>query len=411
MPLNVEKIRQDFPILGKKFNGKPLVYLDNAATSLKPSQVIEKEIEYYNQYCANIHRGMHKMSEQASREYEASHQKVARFIGAKGMEEIVFTRNATESFNVLAYSLCAGDFFKKGDEILVSREEHHANIVPWQFLERKLGVVLKFVELNKDFTVNLDDLKAKLNERAKLVSLTQSSNTVSAINDAKKACEIVKKSSEALFAVDAAQSIPHMPVNVREIGCDFMCFSGHKMLGPTGIGVLYGKKELLEKMQPFMYGGDMIKEVQWHSSSWNELPFKFEAGTPAIAQGIALGAAVDYLQKLGMQNVRQHEKEITKYALERMKEIQNARVFGPEDLEKRNGIVLFEAGKLDCHDIALALDEHSNVAIRSGMHCAQPIVESLNPKGLARASFYLYTTKAEVDVFIESLKEIVGTFK
>ena len=411
MALNAEKLRADFPALQKKFGGKPLVYLDNAATSLKPVQVLDSEMEYYKECCANIHRGMHKMSEQASREYEEAHSKVAKFIGAKSEQEIVFTRNATESFNLLAYSLYAGDFFRKGDEILVSKMEHHANIVPWQFLERKLGIVLKFAELNKDFTLNLEDLKQKLSDKTKLVSITQASNTVSSIVDVKKTGDIVRKNSKALFAVDGAQSVPHMPVNVRDIGCDFLAFSGHKMLGPTGIGVFYGKKELLEKMQPFMYGGDMIKEVKWHSSSWNELPFKFEAGTPAIAQGIALGATVDYLQKIGMESVRRHEKEITKYALERMKEIPQAKVYGPEDLEKRNGIVLFEAGKLDCHDIALALDEHSNVAIRSGMHCAQPIVESLNPKGLARASFYLYTTKQEIDVFIDSLKEIVGTFK
>jgi len=266
----------------------------------------------------------------------------------------------------------------------------------------------QFVELNKDFTLNFEDFERKLNEKTKLVSLTQASNTVSAIVDVKKARALVKKKTSALFTVDAAQSVPHFPVNVQDIGCDFLAFSGHKMLGPTGIGVLYGKKEILEKMQPFMYGGDMIKEVKWHSSSWNELPFKFEAGTPAIAQGIALGAAIDYLQKVGMQNIREHEKEITKYALERIKEISGVKVFGPEDLEKRNGIILFDAGKLDCHDIALALDEHSNVAIRSGMHCAQPIVESLNPKGLARASFYFYNTKEEIDVFIESLKEIDG---
>lgn len=411
MALNVEKLRSDFPCLQKKFGGKPLVYLDNAATSLKPNSVIDKETEYYKEYCANIHRGMHKMSEQASREFELAHEKTAKFIGAKNEKEIIFTRNATEGFNLLMYSLCAGDFFKAGDEVLVSRMEHHANLVPWQFLQQMKGIKLNFVELNEDFTLNMDDLKGKLSSKTKLVSLTQASNTVSSIVDVKKAREIVKKNSQAYFAVDAAQSVPHLPVNVREIGCDFLMFSSHKMLGPTGMGVLYGKEELLEKMQPFMYGGDMIKEVKWNSSSWNELPSKFEAGTPAIAQGIALGAAIDYLQKAGMQNIRQHEKEITKYALERMKEIPQAKVYGPQDLEKRNGIVLFEAGKLDCHDIALALDEHSNVAVRSGMHCAQPIVESLNPKGLARASFYFYNTKQEIDVFIESLKEIVGTFK
>jgi len=411
MGLNVEKLRQDFPILQKRFEGKPLVYLDNAATSLKPVQVIEKEMEYYREYTANIHRGMHKMSEQASREFEKAHEKAAKFIGAKGIEEIVFTRNATESFNLIAYSLLNEGFFKKGDEVLVSKMEHHANLVPWQFLERKAGIKLEFVELNKDFTLDFEDLEKKLNEKTRLVSLTQASNTVASIVDVKKAGEIVRKNSSALFAVDGAQAVPHFPVSVKSIGCDFYCFSSHKMLGPTGIGVLYGKKELLEKMQPFQYGGDMIKEVQWHSSSWNELPFKFEAGTPAIAQGIGFGAAIDYLQKLGLENVRKHEKEITKHALERIKEVKGVKVFGPEDLEKRNGIVLFDAGKLDCHDIALALDEAANVAIRSGMHCAQPIVESINPKGLARASFYLYNTKEEIDVFIESLKEILGTFK
>ncbi|MFH1588496.1 MAG: cysteine desulfurase [Candidatus Diapherotrites archaeon] len=409
---NINELRKDFPALFMKFNGKHVIYLDNAATSLKPLQVIEAEKNYYEQCCANIHRGMHKMSEHASRLYEEAHKKTAKFINAKSEQEIIFTRNATESFNLLMYSLWAGEYFKKGDKILVSKMEHHANLVPWQFLEKKIGIELEFVELNENFLLDFDDLKEKINEKTKVVSLTHSSNTVSGIVDIKKAGKIIRQESDALFTVDAAQSVPHMPVNVKELDCDFLCFSGHKMCGPTGIGVLFGKKNLLEKMNPFMYGGDMVKEVKFHESIWNNLPYKFEAGTPAIAQGIALGAAVDYLQKIGMQNIRKHELELISYGLERISELEEITVFGPslKHLNERNGIILFESNKLHCHEIALALDEHSNIAVRSGMHCAQPFVSSLNKEGLARASFYLYNTKEEIDGFIKALKEIMKNF-
>lgn len=410
--MNFESLHADFPALQRKDKGKQLIYFDNAATSLKPVQVIQAEKEYYECYCANIHRGLHKMSEEASRKWEQAHEKTGKFIGARE-QEIVFTRNATESFNLLMYCLLESNYFKQGDEILVSRMEHHANLLPWQFLERKVGVKLEFVELNSDFTLNLQDLQDKINERTKLVSLTQASNTVASIVDVKKACKIVKKKNkQALFAVDACQSVPHFPVNVKDLNCDFLCFSSHKMLGPTGIGVFFGKKELLQSFPPFLYGGEMIKQAKWHSAEWNELPWKFEAGTPAIAQGIALAAAIEYLQKAGLNNIRKHEMELTSFALEKIsEELESLKVFGPENIKERNGIILFESKGIDCHSIALALDEHANIAIRSGMHCAQPIVESLNPKGLARASFYFYNTMQEVGKLVESLKEILKTFK
>ncbi len=404
---NTEKIREDFPIIQKKVNGKPIIYLDNAATSLKPIQVIEKLNYYYKECTANIHRGLHRMSEEASILYEESHAKTAKLINAKGSQEIVFTRNATESLNLLMYSLQTKNFFKKGDEILISKMEHHSNIVPWQFLEKKIGIKLKTIELNEDYTLNMQDFEKKLNEKTKIVSITHASNTVAAINPVKEITAKAKKNG-SIVIIDGSQSVPHMPVNVKEINSDFLVFSGHKMLGPTGIGVLYGRKKLLEEMPPFLYGGDMITEVHWKSSSWNALPYKFEAGTPNIAGGIAFGEAIDYLKKIGLENVRKHEKQITKYALERITEIKGIKTFCPRDSKKQGGIILFQHEKIEAHDLALALDEANNIAIRSGMHCAQPLVESLNPKGLARASFYFYTTEKEIDLFVETLKEIVS---
>ncbi len=408
--MNIGEIRKDFPVLERRDGGKPIVYLDSTATSLKPMQVIEAELDYYKNRTANIHRGLHKMSEESSRLYEEAHKKVARFVNAGSEKETVFVRNATEAMNMIAYCLWLEGTLKKGDRVLVSRLEHHANLVPWQFLERKVGIELDFVELDDDKCISLNDLEEKLEKGGvKIVSLSHGSNTLGSLLDAKKSAKLAHKKG-ALFALDAAQSVPHMQVNMREIDCDFAAFSGHKMLGPTGIGVLYGKKGLLEKMPPFLYGGDMIREVKWHESKWNDLPYKFEAGTPAIAQGIGLGAAVDYLQKIGMKGVREHEKEITQYCLEKMGGIGGISTYGPADLDKRGGVIVFDSEKISSHDLALALDETANVAIRSGMHCAEPIVSGINPNGLARASFYVYTTKQDIDVFADALKKIVRAF-
>lgn len=407
--MNVEKIRQDFPILRKKINGKPIIYLDNAATSLKPIQAIDAMNQYYNETTANVNRGVHKLSQTASEIHENCHKKVAEFINAK-TEEIVFTRNATESINSIMYSLLQSDFFKKGDEILVSKMEHHCNIVPWQFLEKKLGIKLNFAELNEDFTLDLDDLQNRISNKTKIVSITQASNTVASINDVEKIGKIVHD-NKSLFIVDGAQSVPHFSVNVKKLNCDFLAFSGHKMLGPTGIGVLYGKKELLEKMPPFLYGGDMIQSVKWHDSLWNKLPYKFEAGTPHIAGSFGLSAAIDYLQKIGLENIHSYEKQLTKIALEKMSEIDGVKLYCPQNVEKQVGIVLFEIEKMHCHDTALALDELENIAIRSGMHCAEPLVSSINSEGLARASFYFYNTIEEIEKFTETLKQVAKQFR
>ena len=406
--MNTETIRKDFPILHAHKNGKPIIYFDNAATTLKPVQVIDAINHYYLDCPANVHRGLHSLSEQASQLYEQSHDKVARFIGAKA-DEIVFTRNATESINLAAYSLLCSGFFKKGDEILLSRLEHHSNLVPWQFVAQKSGAELKFSELNHDFTLNMNDFENKLSARTRLVAIAHASNTVATIMPVKEIGKMAKDNN-SLFLVDAAQSAPHMPLDAKKTNADFIAFSAHKMLGPTGIGALYGNKNALEDLEPFLFGGSMIQNVSWHKSTWAKLPDKFEAGTPHIAGAIGFGAAVDYLQKANMQKVRDHEKELLKHAFSRMKEIPGIKMHCPMDAEKQAGIISFDHPKIEAHDLALALDEAANIAVRSGMHCAEPIVSSINPKGLARASFYLYNTKEEIDEFAETLEKICGAF-
>ncbi len=403
-----EKIRKDFPVLKREIDGKKIIYFDNAATSLKPIQVIEAITDYYTNGTANIHRGIHKLSEEASIKYEKAHDKVSAFFGAK-KEEFVLTKNTTEAINSVMYSLLIGDFFKKGDKILLTKMEHHANLVPWQLIERKGLAELEFVDLNEDLTLNMQDFENKLDSKTKLVALAHASNTIGTINPIKEIGKIVKDNN-SLFLVDGAQSAPHMEINFSKLNADFFAFAGHKMLGPSGTGGLIAKKEILEKIEPFQYGGSMIHSVEFHKSSWNKLPWKFEAGTPHIAGMIGLGKAVEYLEKIGMQKIRDHEKEITKYALDRISEIDAVKVFTPKNPEKQVGIVLFEVKGLEAHDLAITLDEFSNIAIRSGMHCAEPLVSTLNPKGLDRASFYLYNTKEEVDTFIDALKTIVKSF-
>jgi cysteine desulfurase/selenocysteine lyase len=400
-------MRSDFPILQRKIKGKPIVYLDNAATSLKPKQVIDAEKYYYENACANVHRGLHILSEEASRVHESAHETVAKFVGAK-KEETIFVRNATEGMNLVMYSLYNSNFFKKGDKILVTKMEHHANIVPWQFLEKKIGVKLEYIGLNKDYTLDMKDFEEKV-KGAKLVSVTGASNTVASLPNLR---EIEKRAHKegALVCIDAAQLIPHHEVNFSAMNFDFLTFSGHKMLAPTGTGALIGKKKLLEQLEPFMFGGDMIHTVDWHSSSWNTLPNKFEAGTPNIAGSYGIKAAVEYLKKIGMNNIAKHEEQLTKLALEEMDKIDSVNVFGPKDAKKQGGIILFESTKLSAHELAMALSESENICIRSGMHCAEPMVSSLNKEGLARASFYLYNTEEEVKFFANSLKEILKTF-
>jgi cysteine desulfurase/selenocysteine lyase len=411
-PMNPERIRTDFPVLERRINGKPIVYFDNAATALKPVPVINAINDYYSKKTANVHRGVHKLSEEASEEYEKAHSVTEKFIRAKE-GEVVFTKGTTDSMNKVMRMLLDANFFKPGDEILLTRAEHHANLVPWQFLAKKTGAKLKFIELNQDFTLDMNDFDQKLTKRTRLVSIPEVSNTVAAINDVKT---IGKKCKEngSLFLVDAAQSVPHMPIDVQKIGCDFLAFSGHKMMGPTGIGVLYGKKEWLEKLEPPEFGGAMIHSVSYEKSSWNKLPDKFEAGTPHIAGAFGLKAAIEYLQKTGMNEVREHEKQLTGYALKQLQPLENEkliRIHNPKNPEKQGGIILFDSPHLEAHEIGLSLDEMENTAIRTGMMCAQPIIESINPKGACRASFYLYNTKQEIDLFAETLETVLKAFR
>lgn len=406
--MNPTQIRLDFPLLQREIEGKPITYLDSAATSLKPVQVIDAVSRYYSETTANVHRGIHKLSEQASEEFEKSHEVIGKFINAK-KEEVFYTKNATESINAVMYSLLTNDFFQSGDEIVLSKMEHHANLVPWQFVEKKGKAKLVFVDLKEDFTLNMDDLQEKISSKTKLVAMAHTSNTVASINDVQKIGKIAHDYN-ALFLVDAAQSVPHFKVDVKKIKPDFLAFSGHKMLGPTGTGVLYAPKERLEKMEPFLYGGSMIQKVDWHSSTWNKLPDKFEAGTPHIAGAFGLKAAVEYLQKIGIEKIEAHDKELTQYALEKLDCIKEISIHNPKDPRKQGGIILFDTPKMAAHELALALDEIANIAVRSGMHCAEPLVSSINPDGVCRASFYLYNTQEEIDLLAKTLETIFHGF-
>ena len=400
--MNIEEIRKDFPILKRKINGKQLIYFDNSATTQKPVQVINAIKNFYETYNANIHRGIHTLSQEASEMYEDAHKKVADFIGANDMQEIIFVRNTTEAINLVMYSY-AMENLEKGDEILTTIMEHHSNLVPWQYLEQKKGIKLKIADIKDDGTLDLDQFKQMINEKTKIIAITHISNVLGTINDIKK---IRKMKKDAILLVDGAQSVPHMPVNVKKMNCDFLTFSAHKMLGPTGIGVLYGKKELLEKMKPFLYGGDMISKVEQHKSTFAILPWKFEAGTSNIVGGVGLAAAIDYLNKIGMQNVRDHEKELVKYFLEKLED-RNTIIYGPKDPEIKGGCISFNIKGFNYHDIASLLDK-SGIAIRSGHHCAQPLLKRLGTTGTCRASFYIYNTKEEIDKFFDILNKIRG---
>jgi len=407
---SVESIRKDFPILRSKMNGKQLIYLDNAATTQKPKQVIKAIEDYYKKYNANIHRGIYKLAEEATAMYEESKQKVADFISAKGIEEIVYTRNTTESLNLVAIAWGEANI-EKGDHILISEMEHHSNIVPWQLLAKRKGANLDYIKINDDTSLNMESLKEELEKKPKIVSLTHVSNVTGTINNIKEIARLVHEAG-AVFLVDGAQSVPHMKINVKELGCDMLAFSGHKMLGPTGIGVLYAKKEILESMPPFLGGGDMIKAVSYHSAIWNDLPWKFEAGTSNIEGGIGLGAAIDYINKIGIEEINKYEKELTRYALERISEIKNVDIFGYgyENLEKRAAVISFSIKGVHPHDIAQIFDGEG-IAIRAGHHCAMPLVKRLVSDGsVARMSFYLYNTKEEIDKAIDAIIKVKKIF-
>ncbi len=405
--LNVDKIRKDFPILNRKINGNQLIFLDNASTSQKPQQVIDSIKNYYEEHNANPHRSIYKLCEEATEIYEKAHEDTSKFINASSKEEIIFVRNTNEAINLVMYSWALNNL-KSGDEILLSVMEHHANIVPWQYLQ-KFGIKLKFISLNGNGTLDSDNLEKQLTKNVKLVSLTHCSNVLGTINNVKKISELTHDNG-SLFFVDGAQSVPHMPVDVKEIGCDFLAFSGHKMLAPMNIGVLYGKKELLEKMEPFMRGSDMIKEVKLTEATWNDLPWKFEAGTPNVEGAVGLSAAIDYLRKIGMKEIQTHEEKLTKYVLNKLASTDGITIYGPQNGIERGGIVSFNLNGVHSHDVAQILDDFG-IAIRSGHHCCMPLMRYLEIQSAARASFYLYTTKEEIDALANSLHKVIQVFK
>ena len=400
--IDTKKIRRDFPILKRKVNGKPLVYLDNAATTQKPRQVIEKISDYYSNYNANVHRGIHRLSEEATEEYENSRAKAAKLVGARSYD-IVFTKNTTESLNILAY--WALRTLKKGDEVVLTVLEHHSNIVPWQMLKEK-GVKIKFVDVNEGGMLKMDQYSRLVTKNTKIVSVAHVSNVLGTINPVKEIGKLAHDTG-ALFVVDGAQSVPHMPVNVKQLGCDFLAFSSHKMLGPTGIGILYGMEETLNAVTPFLRGGDMIKEVHLEDTKWNDVPWKFEAGTPNVADTIGFGAAVDYLSKIGMTNVRKHEEDLTQYAIKKL-DMEKVKIYGPK--KNRGGAVSFEIEGVHPHDVATILDQEG-IAIRSGHMCAQPLMERFGVTALSRASFYVYNTRKEVDKLAAGIEKVKKTFK
>ncbi len=407
--LDVGRIRGDFPLLSRKVHGKLIAYLDNAATSQKPLQVIEKINEYLKVYTANVHRAIYQVGEEATEEFEDARDKVRQFINARGAKEVVYTSGTTEAINAIAYGWGLKGHLKEGDEVVTTVMEHHSNTIPWYFLKDLKGVVIKWVDVDDDGTLRLEQYDELITRKTKLVTLAHISNVLGTINPVE---EIVKRAHEvgALCLVDAAQSVPHMPVDVRQLDCDFMAFSGHKMMGPTGIGVLYGKEQILEEMDPFLGGGEMIREVHLGWARWNELPWKMEAGTPNVLGALGLGAAVDYLSGLGMKRVRAHEMTLTDYALKRLREIPGLRIFGPPVAKNRGGVVSFVLEGVHAHDIASILDAEG-IAIRAGHHCAQPLMERLDVTATTRASFYVYNMEEEVDRLVEALEKVREVFR
>jgi len=404
---SAEDIRKDFPILSRQVHGKPLVYLDSTSSSQKPLAVIEAMSAYYETTHANVHRGVYELSEEATARMERARVKVARFINARQSRQIIFTRNTTESINLVAYSWGYVNI-KAGDLVVLTEMEHHSNLVPWQLLAQRTGARLEFVPVSDDGLLRLDIYAQLLQQQPRLVAFTHMSNVLGTINPAR---EMIAQAhaAGALVLLDAAQSVPHLPVGVQALDVDFLCFSSHKMLGPTGIGVLYGKRDLLEAMPPFMGGGDMIRTVGLRESTWNDLPWKFEAGTPAIAEAIGLGAAVDYLNAIGMDNARQHEQAITTYAMEQLQQVPGLTIYGP-DTSQRGGVISFTLGDIHPHDLASILDQEVGVAIRAGHHCAQPLMERFGLSATARASFYGYTIEADIDTLVMGLRKALEIF-
>jgi cysteine desulfurase/selenocysteine lyase len=402
----LEGIKNEFPVLNQIVNDEPLVYLDNAATTQKPLSVLSAIKDYYENDNANVHRGVHTLAERATEKYEAAREKVRAFINAKSTKEVLFTRGTTTSINWVAQF--AGQILKADDEIVISIMEHHSNIVPWQEVAKKTGAILKFVYL-KEGELDMEDLRQKVTAQTKFVSIAHVSNVLGTINPIEEISKIAHEQG-AYLVVDGAQSTPHMAIDLQKLNVDFFAFSGHKMMGPTGIGVLYGKEELLNQFEPVEFGGEMIDFVYESHSTWTELPWKFEAGTPNIAGAIALGAAIDYIQELGIDQIHQHEAELIDYVMPKLQNIEGLTIYGPKDNKKRSGVIAFNIEGLHPHDVATALDMEG-VAVRAGHHCAQPLLNYLDTPATARASFYIYNTKADCDKLVEALQKTKEFFK
>lgn len=398
--MDIKEVRRQFPILDQEVNGHPLVYLDSAATSQKPLRVIEAVNQYYREYNSNVHRGVHTLGTKATDHYEGAREKVRKFIGAESTEEIIFTKGTTAGLNLVARSF--GDAqVQEGDEIVITYMEHHSNLIPWQQLAKRKGAVLKYVPMQKNGTLRLEDVEKTVTERTKIVAAALVSNVLGTINPVKEMAKIAH-SRGAYMVVDAAQGAPHMKVDVRDLDCDFLAFSGHKMCGPTGIGVLYGKKALLEEMEPLEYGGEMIDFVGLYDSTWKELPWKFEGGTPIIAGAIGLGEAIDFLEEIGLDEITAHEQDLSAYCLAQLSELEGITVYGPESADERAGLVTFNLENVHPHDAATILDAEG-IAIRAGHHCAQPLMKWLDVTATARASFYLYNTKEDIDKLVAGI--------
>jgi cysteine desulfurase/selenocysteine lyase len=404
--INATEVRADFPILGRTINGKPLVYLDSAATSQKPAAVIDIMDDYYRRYNANPHRGVYTISEEATAAYESARQRVGAFINAASPKEVVFTRNTTEAINLVRYTWGRVNI-RSGDRILLTEMEHHSNLVPWQLLAQEVGATLEFLRIDDQGLLQLDELDHRL-EGVRLLAITHQSNTLGTINPI-KAITAAAHRAGAMVLIDGAQAVPHMRVDVKDLDVDFYAFSGHKMCGPTGIGVLWARRALLEAMPPFLGGGDMIKRVKLHEASWNDLPWKFEAGTPSVAEGIGLGAAVDYLENLGMDQVRTHERTLVDYALEKLQEIPGIVLYGPRDPELHGGAISFTIPGIHPHDLATLVDR-DGIAVRAGHHCTQPLMDRLGVPATTRASFYVYNQPDEVDQLVSGIQKAQKVF-
>ncbi|MXR42932.1 SufS family cysteine desulfurase [Halobaculum sp. WSA2] len=412
-PLDVEAVRADFPILQRKVGGdvtvpgedegdtKPLVYLDNAATSHTPDQVVDTIADYYRSYNSNVHRGIHHLSQEASVAYENAHDRVAEFIGAEGREEVVFTKNTTEAENLVAYAWGLNELGPE-DNVVLTEMEHHASLVTWQQIGKRTGADVRFVRVDEDGRLDMDHARELVDDDTAMANVVHVSNTLGTVNPVRELADLVHDHDGLIF-VDGAQSVPHMPVDVADIDADFFAFSGHKMCGPTGIGVLYGKEHLLEEMEPYLYGGEMIRKVTFEDSEWEDLPWKFEAGTPVIAQGIALHAAIDYLEDLGMENVHAHEQLLAEYAYDRLTEREDVDIYGPPG-DDRAGLVAFNLDGVHAHDLSSILNDHA-VAVRAGDHCTQPLHDKLGVAASARASFYVYNTREEIDKLVEAVDD------